>query len=135
MQRKIRKVLTILAGLFSFTLFLYGAAAVIGMDLRQNTMLSVVYCALPLLSFPLFLISISVRGLLPLQAVLAVVYIAVYSALNWRTCAELGYCVSIASVVLLTITTWKALLFCAAGLCSLAAFVMERRGQLEAKRT
>ncbi len=79
------------------------------------------------MSFPLFLLALVVRRLLPLQAILVLAYIPVYSALNWRTCAELGYCGSVASVVMLTITTTKVLLFGGVGLCSVAARVVEPR--------
>jgi hypothetical protein len=125
------KVFTIPAGAFSFLLTLYGLAAMRGMDLRQNAMLSFAYCALPLLSLPLYLLALAVRRLLPLQAVLLLAYIPVYSALNWRTCAALGYCGSVASVVLLTITTRKVLLFWGVALVSFAAFVVELRGSAD----
>ena len=131
MRRNSRKVFTIPAGVFSCLLTLYGLAALRGMDLRQNTVLSVVYCGLPLLSPPLYLLALAVRKLLPLQAILLVAYISVYSALNWRTCAELGYCGSIASVVLTTITTPKVLLFLGVALSSVAAFVVEGSGNPE----
>lgn len=125
MRKSSRKVFTIPAGIFSVLLALYGLAAVRGMDLRQNTLLSFAYCALPLLSLPLYLIALAVRRVLPLQAILLLAYIPIYSALNWRTCAELGYCGSVASVVLLTITTSKALLFWGVALASVAAWAVE----------
>ena len=128
MQRKSSKVFTIPAGIFSCLLALNGLAAVRGMDLRQNTLLSFAYCALPLLSLPLYLLALGVRKLLPLQAILLFAYIPIYSALNWRTCAELGYCGSVAAVVLVTIATSKVLLFWGVALSSVAAFVAERRG-------
>jgi hypothetical protein len=128
MKANSRKLFTILSGIFSGALTVYGLAAVIGMDLRQDTVLSVAYCALPLLSLPLYLFALSVRWLLPLQVILVLIYIPVYSALNWRTCAELGYCGSVASVLLMTMTTARVLLFCVVGVCSLAAFAVERRG-------
>ncbi len=108
---------------------LNGLAAVRGLDLRQNTLLSVAYCALPLLSLPLYLLALAVRKLLPLQTVLVLAYIPVYSALNWRTCAELGYCGSVASVVFMTIATSKVLLFWGVALSSAAAFIVERSGR------
>jgi hypothetical protein len=55
MRRNSRKVFTIPAGIFSCVLTLYGLAAVRGLDLRQNSLLSVAYCVLPLLSLPLYL--------------------------------------------------------------------------------
>ena len=120
------KEFTIPAGIFSCLLTLYGLAAIRGLDLRQNTLLSVAYCALPLLSLPLYLLALVARRLLLLQALLVLAYIPVYSALNWRTCAELGYCGSVASVVLMTIATPKVLLFWGVALSSLAAFIVER---------
>jgi hypothetical protein len=126
-QRHSLKVFTIPAGILSLLLTLNGLAAVRGLDLRQNTFLSAAYCALPLLSLPLYLLALGVRRLLPLQAVLVLAYIPVYSALNWRTCAELGYCGSVMSVVAMTIMTSKVLLFWGVALSSLAAFVVERR--------
>ena len=127
-QRHSLKVFTIPAGILSLLLTLNGLAAVRGLDLRQNTLLSAAYCALPLLSFPLYLLALAVRKLLPLQAVLVLAYIPVYSALNWRTCAELGTCGSVMSVVAMTILTSKVLLFWGVTLSSVAAFVVERRG-------
>ena len=132
MRRDSSRLFTIPAGIFSCLLALYGMAALRGLDLRQNTLLSVAYCALPLLSLPLFLLALEVQKLLPLQAFLLLAYIPVYSALNWRTCAELGYCSSIASVALMTIATSKVLLFWGVALSSLAAFVVERRGSPDA---
>jgi hypothetical protein len=134
MRRENRRIFTIPAGLFSGLLTVYGLIAIRGLDLRQNTLLSAVYLALPLLSLPLYLLALAVRKLLPLQTVLVLAYIPVYSALNWRTCAELGYCGSVVSVVLMTITTSKVLLFWGVALSSLAAFVMERHGNSAARK-
>jgi hypothetical protein len=132
MRKESSRLFTIPAGLFSCLLALNGLAAVRGLDLRQNTLLSVAYCALPLLSLPHFLLALAVRKLLPLQTVLVLAYIPVYSALNWRTCAELGYCGNVASVVLMTIATSKVLLFWGVALSSLAAFIVERSGRRDA---
>ncbi len=121
------KVLTILSGVFSFLLALYALAAVRGIDLRQNTLLSAAYCVLPMLSLPFFFLAFSARWLLLVQAILALAYIPVYAAMNWRTCAELAYCGSVSSVVLTTIATSKVMLFLSVALSSLAAFVLERR--------
>ncbi len=127
-RRSSRKLFTIPAGVFSCLLTLYGLAAIRGLDLRQDTVLSVAYCGLPLLSLPFYLPALAVRKLLPIQAILFLGYVAVYSVLNWRTCAELGYCGSVASVVLLTITTSKVMLFWGVALSSAAAWAVERRG-------
>jgi hypothetical protein len=132
MRRKSNRLFTISTGLFSCLLTLDGLAAVHGLDLRQNTVLSVFYCALPLLSLPLYFFALAVRKLLPLQAILLLAYIPVYASLNWRTCAELGYCGSITSVVLMTIATLKVRLFLGVAICSLAAFMVERSGSPDA---
>ena len=128
MRKESSRIFTIPAGVFSCLLALYGLAAIRGLDLRQNTSLSVAYCALPLLSLPLYLLALAMRKLLLLQTVLVLAYIPVYSALNWRTCAELGYCGSVASVVLMTIATSKVLLFWGVALSSAAAFIVEWSG-------
>jgi hypothetical protein len=129
-RRNSAKEFAIPAGLFSCLLTLHGLAALRGLDLRQNTLLSLAYCALPLLSLPLYLLALAERKLLPLQTVLVLAYIPVYSALNWRTCAELGICGSVVSVVLMTIATPKVLLFWGVALSSLATFVVERLPRL-----
>lgn len=127
--RKRQIEFTTIAGILSCLLTLYGLAAVRGMDLHQDTMLSFTYCALPLLSLPLYVLALVARKLLPVQTILVLAYIFVYSALNWRTCAELGYCGSVASVVLLTIATSKVMLFWGVALSSAAAFAVEGCGR------
>ena len=75
-------------------------------DFRQDTLVMVLYCILPVLSFPVTLISVrSLRWSVALHWILAPAYLAVYSLLNWRTCAELGYCESVLATVLVTTTT------------------------------
>lgn len=127
-QRDSLKVFTIPAGILSLLLTLNGLFAVSDVDLRQNAVVSFAYCALPLISLPLYLLALGVPRLPPLQTILVLAYIPVYSALNWRTCAELGTCGSVTSVVLTTITTSKVMLYWGVALCSLAAFVVEGRG-------
>jgi hypothetical protein len=129
MQENRHKVFMVPAVVFSCLLTLYGLAAVRGMDLRQDALLSVTYCVLPFLSLPLYLAAFGLRKLLPFQAILLFAYIAVYSALNWRTCTELGYCGSVVSVVLVTIKTSKVMLFWGVALSSAAAFVVEECGR------
>jgi hypothetical protein len=87
-----------------------------------------------LLSLPLYLLALVARRLLLFQAVLVLAYIPVYSALNWRSCAELGYCGSLWSVVLMTTETSKVLLFWGVALSSVAAFIVERSGRAVAEK-
>jgi hypothetical protein len=79
-------------------------------DLRRDTVLTGTYCLLPLLCFPMFIFLRRTRRTAVL-AVLACVFLAAFSALSWRTCAELGYCGSIVSTVLQVLTTPSVLAF------------------------
>ncbi len=74
-------------------------------------MLTTVYCILPALCFPTFILVRRARRAAPLLAIGALCFLAAYSALNWRTCAELGYCGSIATTVLVTLKTRIVLAF------------------------
>ncbi|MGA9063538.1 MAG: hypothetical protein WB341_17985 [Terracidiphilus sp.] len=120
-------VLTVLAGFLGCIITGYGLLAVRGIDFHQDTVLSIFYCALPLLSLPVFFLAIQWRKLIPLQAILAIAWLAVYSALNWRTCAALGYCGSVASTVLLTLRTHSVLAYFGMAICSLAAIALRHR--------
>ncbi len=119
--------LTILAGVLSCAVALYGLRASRAIDFRQDPALSILYCALPLLSLPLCLLALAVRRLAPLQVLIAVAYCAVYSALNWRSCAALGYCGTVASVVFTTLKAPSMLAFFGVAICSLGAFALDRR--------
>jgi hypothetical protein len=111
MQRIGSLVLTLLAGLLSLAVMLFGIGAALSIDFHFNPILSVLYCALPILSFPVFFFALRHRKLAALEAVLAIAYLAVYSALNRRACGSLGYCGSVASTVLLTLRTRSVLAY------------------------
>jgi hypothetical protein len=119
--------LTIFAGLLSCAVALYGLRASRAIDFRQDPALSVLYCVLPLLSLPLYLLALVVRRLAPLQVLIAVAYSAVYSALNWRTCAAWGTCGTVAAVVFTTLKAPSMLAFFGVAICSLGAFALDRR--------
>jgi hypothetical protein len=66
------------------------------------------YCILPVLSFPVTLVSFrSLRLSVALHWLLVFGYVAVYSMLAWRTCAELGYCEGVLSTLFATTSTWR----------------------------
>jgi hypothetical protein len=118
-------VLNLIAGLLSFGVMGYGLASAVFIDTRFNPVLSILYCVMPILSFPLFLLARLFRKLVALQIVLAMVYVGVYSALNWRTCASLGYCTGVLATVILTMKTLSVLAYFGSIILSIFAGVIE----------
>jgi hypothetical protein len=118
-------VLTILAGLLSFAVMAHGVFSAVVIDSHFNPVLSVLYCVLPILSFPLFLLGLLFRKLIPIQAILALAWLPVYSALNWRACASHGYCTSVAATVWMTFKTNPVLAFLGVALLSAAALALK----------
>jgi hypothetical protein len=101
----------VLTGIGSAILSLYGIYVYAGANLNLDTLLMSLYCFLPMLSFPVFLLSFRYRRTsVASHCTMAVVYCAVYSMLNWRSCSELGICSGVAATVLETLTTRPALL-------------------------
>jgi hypothetical protein len=113
--------LTVLAGLLCCWVSAYGARSAHSIDFRFNPVLSILYCALPILSFPVFLLSLIVPRIAALQIVLAIAWLPVYSALNWRTCSSFGYCAGVASTVLATLVIPEVLAYFGAAICNVAA--------------
>jgi hypothetical protein len=97
-------------------------------DLRQDTVLTTMYCLMPILCFPAFLLLRRAHRV-ALLAVFAFVFWGALSALSWRTCSELGYCGSIASTALLALTTPLVLVLF--GITAIA-FAL---GRIEARRS
>ena len=96
------------ARLLSFAVSIYGLLPFISADFRRDTLLMGLYCILPVLSFPVTLVSFrSLRLSVALHWLLVFGYVAVYSMLAWRTCAELGYCEGVLSTVFATTSTWR----------------------------
>ena len=100
-----------LAGILSAGVTLYGVYSAIAIDFRQDTILTGLYCLLPFLGFPVFLLVRPAHRSAFLLAVLAAVYVGVFAALNWRTCTELGYCGSIVSTLIETLKTHMVLAY------------------------
>lgn len=77
-------------------------------DFRSDAVVMALFCGMPLLSFPASLAFYRrTRGAAIAHWVLALVYLTVYSMLDWRTCSSFGYCQSVAQVVLVTMTAWR----------------------------
>jgi hypothetical protein len=123
-------VLLSLAGVLSAGVTLYGMAAFIRVDLRQDTLLSCLYCALPVLCFPVFLLVRPRHRAAIVLSLMALTYLGAYTALNWRTCSELGYCESVTATVMQTLSTNMVLAFFAVVILSLLAQLVDDRSSL-----
>ncbi len=115
----------ILAGILSAAVTLYGVYSAIAIDFRQDPILTGLYSLLPFLSFPVFLLVRPAQRSAILLAILAVAYAGVFAALNWRTCAELGYCGSVASTVLETLSTRTVLAYFGVAIFRFAAQIAD----------
>jgi hypothetical protein len=117
-------------GILNAVITVYGAYLWISMDFDSNPALAYLFGTLPLLCFPTFLFVRRPTKSAAIIAVLALAYFIVYSALNRRTCSELGYCGSVASTVIGTLMTWSALAFFAVPILTFVAQYLDRsRGQ------
>jgi hypothetical protein len=116
-----------IAGLLSFAVMGFGLRTAIGIDFRFNPVLSTLYAVLPLLSFAIFLMGFLIRRMPVVQAGLAITFLGIFAALNWRTCSALGYCAGIFSTILLSLETSVALAFLGAAAASLAAMMLAER--------
>ena len=104
-----RKILWIVlrtaAGACALFVTLHGLRGAYGIEFRTDTLISVVYCAFPIASFFVFLFVKAPKVEIALHLLIAIGYWSAFSFLNWRTCAELGYCSTVASTVLMTLST------------------------------
>lgn len=127
MQVWLNRILSALAAAASFGVLGWGVFSALSIDFRMNPLLSVLYCALPILSF--FLVARIRRGRIPAWTLSAAacLYLAVYSTLDWRTCSAFGYCSSVAGTVFLTLKTPSMLAFILAVACSFGAQLSRRR--------
>ena len=123
-------ILLALAGVLSAGVTLLGMAAAIRIDLRQDTLLSLCYCGLPVLCFPVFLLVRPPRRAAVLLSLMALTYLGAYSALNWRTCSELGYCQSLIATIFQTLSTNIVLAYFAVVILTLLAQLADDQSSL-----
>jgi hypothetical protein len=126
MKRSALFLCTVLAGIASGMVTLYGVYSALAVDLQQDTLLIGLYCLLPILSFPAFILIRPRRRGASVLGIFALAYLAVYSALNWRTCSELNYCSSLLSTVRATLMTRVTLIYFAAVVLSFATAYFDR---------
>jgi hypothetical protein len=113
-----------LAALLSASVTLHAIYAAWAVDLRANPILTSLYCIFPGLSFLVFLFVRLPRPEAIAQTILAFGYLTTASMLNWRTCAELGYCSTVASTVLETLKTKPILALFAVAIFSFIAIAL-----------
>jgi hypothetical protein len=98
-------VCLVITGIGSLLVSAYGLYVYSGLNLRLDALPMTIFFLLPLVSFPIFLVSFwRHRATVILQWALALIYLADYSILDWRTCAAHDYCTSVMATVLLTLT-------------------------------
>jgi hypothetical protein len=98
-----------LTGVCALFLSVHGLWNLYGLDLRIDTLVSVLYCLLPFLSFFVFLFVKTARVEVAMHALIALGYATVYSILNWRTCSGFGDCISVGSTIAATVRTKSVL--------------------------
>jgi hypothetical protein len=117
-----------MAAVGSLLVSAYGAYCYLGADLARDTLEMGLYCALPLASLPVFLLSFkSMRWSVAGHWLLAFAYLAIYSALDWRTCSDAGYCHGVIQTVLMTAGAQPVEATFAVAVVNLAALVAGRK--------
>ena len=120
-------VLLAFGAVISLGVSFYGAYSAIRVDLRVDTLLTCVYCGLPLLCFPVFVLVRPPNRSAFLLSLMALTYLGAYSALNWRTCSELGYCQGVIPTVMMTLSTNVVLAFFGVVILQLIALLVDDR--------
>jgi hypothetical protein len=123
-------VLLAFGAVISIGVSIYGVYSVMRIDLRQDTVLTVLYCGLPLLCFPVFILIRPQSRSAFVLSLMALTYLGAYSALNWRTCSELGYCQGLIATVMMTLSTNIVLAFFSVVILQLIALLMDDRSAL-----
>lgn len=123
-------VLLALGGILSAWVSIFGLIAAIRIDLREDTLLSLLYCALPALCLPVFLFVRPPRRAAFVLSLMALTYLGAFSALSWRTCSELGYCQSLIATVMQTLSTNRVLAYFAVVIASLLAQLADDQSSL-----
>jgi hypothetical protein len=118
-------VLLAVAGVLSVGVSIHGVWSAMSIDLQQDTVLSLVYCAMPVLCFPVFFLVRPANRSTFLLSLMALTFLGAYSALNWRTCSEMGYCESVITTVMQTLSTNMVLAFFAVVILNLIGLLVD----------
>src|SRR5579863_2656018 len=96
-------------GVCALFVSLHGIWNLYGLDLRIDTLISVLYCLLPFLSFFVFLFMKRLELEVVAHVLIAAGYLASYAFLNWRTCSGFGYCTTVEATIQVTLLTKSVL--------------------------
>ena len=118
-------VLVALAAVLSLGVSVHGVWSAMSIDMRQDTALSFVYCAMPILCFPVFFLVRPLSRSTFVLSLMALTFLGTYSALNWRTCSELGYCESVIATVMQTINSDVMLAYFGVVILNLIALLVD----------
>ncbi|MBS1802824.1 MAG: hypothetical protein JST28_05625 [Acidobacteria bacterium] len=118
-------VLLAVAAVVSIGVSIHGVWNAMSVDFRQDTVLTSVYCAMPILCFPVFLLVRPASRSTFLLSLMALTFLGSYSVLNWRTCSELGYCESMMATTMQTLSTDMVLSFFAVVILNLIALLVD----------
>lgn len=118
-------ILLSIAAIISAGVSIHGVWSFLSIDLKQDAAMSYIYCALQVLCFPVFLVARPVSRAAFVLSLMALTYLAVYSALNWRTCSEYGYCQSAIWTIMQTLSTNTVLGFFAVVILCLVAVLVD----------
>ena len=135
-MKLVRLGIKILTGLLSISVMLHALETAWAIDFRFDPLVTYLYCLCPGLMFFAFLFVRPLRMKAALLWLFAVGYLLTASILNWRTCAELGYCGTVATTVIQTLKTKPVLAAFAVALLSLVPFLLhDGKRQRDARRT
>ena len=118
-------VLLAFAAVLSAGVSIHGVWSAMSIDLRQDTALSLVYCAMPILCFPVLLLVRPLSRSTFVLSLMALTFLGAFSALNWRTCSELGYCESIIVTIMQTINADVVLAYFGVVILNLIALLVD----------
>jgi len=118
-------VLLAVAAVLSAGVSVHGVWSAMSIDMRQDTALCLVYSAVPNLCFPVFFLVRPASRSTFVLSLMALTYLGSYSALNWRTCSELGYCESVLATVMQTLSTDMVLAYFAVVILNLIALLVD----------
>jgi hypothetical protein len=114
----------------SFLVTAYGVYSFDGADFARDMLAMSLFCILPFLSFPVFLVSFrSLRWSVAMHWILAAGYLSDYSALDWRTCSDSGYCNGVMQTVLQTLTARPVEAVFAVAVFNLSALYLQRKAR------
>lgn len=112
-----------MVGAGSLLVSMYGVYSFDGMTLAPDAVAVILFGLLPALFFPVYILSRwRFRLATILHWVLAAGYLVVYSILDRRTCAEMGYCGSVMATVVETLAAKPVKATFAVALVSLLAW-------------